>query len=259
MLWKFYKNDPDVCHYLFGTMHLATDEAYTYISLAKKYILKSAIYAAEMDLNASFGQDMTPYFLMEDGLRIQDFFRPKQYLKACKIIRKVYNIELSQYDHFSPFFITNLLSELSIDKTQNTALDHHLWQFAIASNKEMYGVESFADQVRILKQIPLDYQVKSFKDTVKNLPLLRKKISHLNKLYAQGNYDQLYKSSHKSMGKIRKLMIYDRNLMMRDRIISLSSLKTCFFAIGAAHFPGGKGILALLKKEGYTIKLIVPE
>ena len=35
LLWKFYKGDPNDCHYLFGTMHLATDAAYTYAELEK--------------------------------------------------------------------------------------------------------------------------------------------------------------------------------------------------------------------------------
>ena len=56
------------------------------------------------------------------------------------------------------------------------------------------------------------------------------------------------------MGRIRKVMIYDRNVNMKERIKALSSDKTCFFAIGTAHFPGGKGILALLKKDGYKIQ-----
>ena len=173
--------------------------------------------------------------------------------KPFKKCLQTYAVSNKQIIVFTPFFINNLLAELTIEKTQNMALDHHLWQFAMEEGKEMYGVESFDDQVRIMQQIPIDYQIKSFKDSLKNLSSFRKKITHLNQLYAKGDYEQLNKSSKKSMGRIRKLMIYDRNAFMKERILTLSSNKTCFFAIGAAHFPGGKGILALLKKEGYKI------
>jgi len=132
-------------------------------------------------------------------------------------------------------------------------LDHDLWQFANENGKEMSGVESFDDQVNILSQIPIEHQVKSFKSTVKNVSAFKHKLKSLNLMYANDQADQLYKSSKKSMGKLRKLMIYDRNKHMVERILELSSEKTTFFAIGAAHFPGGKGILALLKKEGYKI------
>ncbi|MBK8626405.1 MAG: TraB/GumN family protein [Saprospiraceae bacterium] len=254
MLWKFYKNDPDVCHYLFGTMHLATEEAYTYVDLAKKYILLSSRYAGEMDLNVSYQHDMTSYFVMGEGSRFQDFFRPKQYQKARKIILKAYGKDIAHLDQFTPFYIHNFLAELSLVKTKNGALDHFLWEFAMSAGKEMDGVESFDEQVRILQQIPMDYQIKSLKDSIKNLSTFRRNINHLNTLYAKGACEQLYKSSKKSMGRIRKVMIYDRNVNMKERIKALSSDKTCFFAIGTAHFPGGKGILALLKKDGYKIQ-----
>lgn len=257
MLWKFYKNDPDVCHYLFGTMHLATDEAYTFADIAQKYIMQSALYAGEMNLDQSYAQDMTSHFLLTNGERIQNYYRPKQYVKACKIVHKSFGIDLQNYDHFTPFFITNLLSELTLKKTKSLPLDHHLWQFATNVGKEMHGVESLDNQISIMEQIPLDYQIKGMKDTIKNISAFRQKINHLNQLYALGEEELLYKSSHKSMGKIRKLMIYERNQFMTARILSLSSSKTCFFAIGAAHFPGGKGILANLKKEGYKVRKLI--
>ena len=43
---------------------------------------------------------------------------------------------------------------------------------------------------------------------------------------------------------------------MTHRKIELSNLKPSFFAVGAAHFAGNKGIIALLKKNGYILKSI---
>ena len=256
LLWKFYKGDPNDCHYLFGTMHLATDAAYTYAELAKEYIQKSSLYAAEMDLNDANNKDMMVYFRLSPDAQFSDFFRPKQYIKYRSVILKALNIDLDHYLNFTPFFINNLLAEVSLKRTKNEALDHHLWQFSLNQQLEMVGVESFEDQLNILKKIPLDYQIKSFKDTVRNISSFRKKINNLNELYRKGDLVQLYKSSRKSMGSIRKMMIYDRNILMTHRIIELSNLKPSFFAVGAAHFAGNKGIIALLKKNGYILKSI---
>lgn len=253
MIWKFYRTDPQVCHYLLGTMHVATQEAYTFVDIAKKYILEADTYAGEMDLNIAHGQNMNPYFILPEGEHFQHFFRPRQYAKYRKVIEKAFHIDIMQYDHYTPFFINNLLADLSLTKSYNLALDHDLWQFAKENGKEMTGVESFEDQVSILGQIPVEYQVKSFKSIVKNVAAFKHKLQNMNLMYANNRAHQLYKSSKKSMGKIRKLMIYDRNIHMVERVLEMSSAKTSFFAIGAAHFPGGKGILALLKKEGYKI------
>ncbi|MBL0099512.1 MAG: TraB/GumN family protein [Saprospiraceae bacterium] len=78
----------------------------------------------------------------------------------------------------------------------------------------------------------------------------------MNSLYGRGDYVQLYKSSKKSMGKIRSLMIYDRNKYMSERIVQLSQEKSSFFAVGAAHLAGDKGLISLLKKQGFKLRHI---
>lgn len=256
MLWKVYKNESAVCHYLFGTMHAASQQAYTFASLAEKYILLSDAYVGEMDLNQAYSSDIMSYMVLENG-SFPDFFRPKKYTKIKKIIAKAFDIDLDQYAHFSPFFIHNMVAEKVIKPSHSRALDHHLWEFASRHNKEMSGLESFDDQVAILRQIPQEFSLKAFKDSVKNISLFTKSIQALHDCYEKNDVLQLYRKSKKSMGKIRNLMIYERNQVMTKRIKEKMDDTSSFFAIGAAHYPGEKGILALLKKEGYKIKLLV--
>ena len=45
-----------------------------------------------------------------------------------------------------------------------------------------------------------------------------------------------------------------RNVRMVERLIPLVKKEPTFIAVGALHLPGEDGILALLEKEGYTIK-----
>lgn len=252
MLWKFYKNDPNVCHYVFGTMHLATEAAYAHVEIAKKYIQLSTVYAAELDLNEQAEHDMSVYFLLENG-SFSDFFKPKGFIKYQKIVLKTFGVDLYHYNQCTPFFINTMLAEKSLSKSYPEALDHYLWKYATAEGKEMKGVESFEDQVLILKSIPLDVQLKTFKDIMANVTSFKKKLEDLNGLYKNADMKKLYKSTKKSMGKLRKLMIYDRNIIMANRMVGLSEENSCFFAIGAAHLPGQKGVMALLKRQGYKI------
>lgn len=254
MLYKYYKNDPDVCSYIFGTMHLSTKEAYTHVTLAKKYIRSVSLYAAEMDINEAKKAEMITYFMNEEGITFSGYFRPKQYQKYRKTILKSFKTDLYNFERYTPFFVNNLLAELSLSKSEPEYLDHYLWSYAIYEEKEVQGVETFNQQIEVLKKIPLEFQIKSFKTTVKNLSSFRKKINTLNQLYARGDIKTLYKLTKKSMGKIRKLMIYDRNEIMGERAIALHSYKPSFIAIGAAHLGGNKGVLSLLRKAGYKVK-----
>jgi uncharacterized protein YbaP (TraB family) len=254
MLWKFYKNDPEVCSYIFGTMHMSTKEAYTYADVAKKYIQTVSVYAAEMDLNDSKDFQMMQYFLLPEGQMFSSFFRPKQYQKYRNTILKSYKVDIQNFENYTPFFINNYLAELTLNRSESEPLDHYLWSYALSLGKELTGVESLHDQLQILKSIPLDFQIKSFKDTVKNLKAFRKKITALNLLYKRREVQTLYRITKKSMGKIRKLMIYDRNERMTQVTIEIHEKRPCFVAVGAAHLGGRKGVLSLLKKSGYKVK-----
>lgn len=256
LLWKVYLKDPEICHYVFGTIHTATQEAMTFRELAEACIDRTSIYAGEMDLNAVDEKAMMKYLMLPEGTSLQDLFTVRKYKNLRKIIAKTYHLDLDDLNQFTPFYISNIIAERSLHRTAPTALDHALWAYATLAGKEMHGLESFEEQCEIMQQIPLEFQVKAFKNSFKNLNRYRKNVERLNILYAQGELDSLYKSSKRSMGGIRKLMIYDRNKVMVERCIALFNQKSSFIAVGAAHLAGNNGILPMLKRSGYTIKMV---
>jgi len=91
---------------------------------------------------------------------------------------------------------------------------------------------------------------------VKNVSRFRKNLLNLSKLYQEGNIAKILKSAKKSTGKLRKMMIYDRNEIMATRIAHLAKEQTIFASVGAGHLSGKKGVLRLLKQEGFRIKPI---
>ena len=256
LLWRVYKDDPSACHYIMGTIHTATREAMAFRELAEGCINRVSIYAGEMNLDAVDSTTLTSYLMLPNDQKLTDLLPPKKYQKFKSLILKIYDLDLDDFIRFTPFYISNMLAEQSLEQTASMALDYALWRYASLEGKEMHGLESFQEQCAIMEQIPLDYQLKAFKDGLRNISQNQKKINSLNKMYAQGELEKLYKSSKKSMGGIRTLMIYDRNQNMLNRILELFNQKSCFIAVGAAHLAGDKGILAGLKRADYKIKML---
>ena len=54
--------------------------------------------------------------------------------------------------------------------------------------------------------------------------------------------------------KFEKVLVNDRNVTMVKRFLTISGEHTVFCAVGAAHLAGTKGIIALLRKKGYTVE-----
>lgn len=57
------------------------------------------------------------------------------------------------------------------------------------------------------------------------------------------------------MGGMKEVLIYNRNQLMYERIDGRRE-QSSFYALGAAHLAGKKGVLRLLKNAGYKIKAI---
>ncbi|MEZ4912206.1 MAG: TraB/GumN family protein [Saprospiraceae bacterium] len=255
MLFKFYHPDSQIVHYLFGTIHLRNTDAYTHAKIAEKYITKVSTYCAEMDLNND-GVDLLPYMTLQDGNTNSSYWGARKFSKFRMLCLKAYALDLEYLDHMTPFYIHNMITESIIGKSDSDPLDMYLWKFAMGNEKKMMGLESLEDQINILQKIPLPFQYKMLQSTFKNSKTYYQKVHKLVELYKDSNLKSLYKSTKKSMGGLRDLMIYNRNIRMTERIQILSRTESLFVAVGAAHLPGNNGIIALLKRSGYKVQVI---
>ena len=82
----------------------------------------------------------------------------------------------------------------------------------------------------------------------------RKGLLKMTEQYQKAEIKKLYKSGLKSAKGLKKLLIYDRNLIMAERFYTHIKEQSMFYAVGAGHLGGEKGLLRLLKKRGLKVK-----
>jgi len=253
LLWKI-EGEGGATSYLFGTMHVMDQRAFRYKDLVEEKIRTCEIYAAEMNLDEVDQAAMSDTMDLDKDLSLSTLLKPKVYKRLEKLFTKQVGMPLSYFEKSQPLLISNLLTESQLSRDMPLSLDATLWQFAKEEEKILVGVESFAEQINILASIPLDYQIKGLIDLIKNFKQFRKQLTHLTKLYEQGDIQKLWKQSKKQAGGMRKLMIYDRNKIMAERIANLAREKSVFAAVGAGHLSGGKGVIRLLKKADFKLR-----
>ena len=137
---------------------------------------------------------------------------------------------------------------------QSLSLDETLFALAKEKNKQLVGLETFDDQLAIMKNMKLKMQIKQLMGIVKNYKKFKKSLNNLTNLYVEGRVHQLYQMSKKGMGKLKKPLLYDRNITMANEFDKVVQEQTLFCAIGAGHLSGKKGVLKLLKDKGYKVK-----
>jgi uncharacterized protein YbaP (TraB family) len=75
--------------------------------------------------------------------------------------------------------------------------------------------------------------------------------------YETSDIQKIFKSAKKSTKGLRKVLLYDRNKIMAQRIAVMAKEQSIFVAIGAGHLGGQKGVLRLLKKNGLKIRPVL--
>jgi uncharacterized protein YbaP (TraB family) len=74
--------------------------------------------------------------------------------------------------------------------------------------------------------------------------------------YRRGEIRQLYQAAKRDAKGLRRVLIYDRNALMAQRFAEIARREPLFCAVGAAHLAGQKGMLRLLKRDGFRVEAV---
>ena len=82
--------------------------------------------------------------------------------------------------------------------------------------------------------------------------------------YFSQNLDAIYaitqekmNSSCDSTPEEENRLIYDRNAAWAEKIPTMMAGNSTLFVVGAAHLPGERGVLELLKQKGYIVEPVL--
>jgi uncharacterized protein YbaP (TraB family) len=254
MLYRLKIKGQKAPSYLFGTMHLQNKAAFTHKAIIQEKINECEAFATEFRLDDADPVKMTKYMNLPEGFLLENLLSPKKFLAIDAFLQEKLNLPLIAFNQSKPLVVSNLITSSIFQNDMDLALDVYLYQYAKMQGKTLLGIETFDEQMEVLQKIPLETQVKSLKKLIKNFEEHRREMNAVAELYIKGDTKKLYKITKKGTKGFRKVMLYDRNRIMAERIIKLIQKQSTCLAIGAAHLEGQKGVLKLLKKAGVKIK-----
>ena len=165
---------------------------------------------------------------------------------------------LAMFSKMKPFGIMSfaILKYIDCNGKMPISYEEKLMGQAIERNLKVSGLETIEDQMKIFDDLPKDSIAKmvmaSVTDTQKNKNIFQ---TMMNAYLAQ-DLDVLYNEIVRSPEYEAHLtaLLYERNLKWIPLIMTAAKEKPTFFAVGAGHLPGEKGVLALLRKQGYKVE-----
>ncbi len=269
LLWEIKKPGKQTS-YIFGTVHLIPAEQYFMPdTLAQILTAVDAIYFEidmdEMtDMSAQFA--MLGKIMMEGGTSLEDLLSPEDYQLVVNHIEGM-GMPMFLMKKVKPMFLTMLL-DLSIEDLTSGSSSNDMKSYEMELNsmaeqygKETEGLETMDYQIGLFDSIPYTSQAQMLVEAVKNKSagIEDTTMDSLYFYYGQQNIKQLYEiTSVSEFGEenTMDILLNQRNKNWIPIIGSKLQNQKILFAVGAGHLGGTQGVLALLKKEGYTLRPI---
>ena len=268
LLWEITGNGMKKPSYLFGTMHVSSkmvfnlsDSFYTAIRSADVVALETNPESWQEDMfnfnfNNDFSNSSNPWL---QGLH----HAPEDYLTINTLkfskYEKLIEIALAS----NPAAINNLLyrtySEQETDFEEDTYLDLYIYQAGKKWGKKVFGVEKYAESMKLAMEAYVD-AMKDKNKKEKNYDVDEDfSYSKLQEAYRTGNLDLLdtINRINSFSTAFDEKFLYRRNEIQAASIDSILKNKmSLFVGVGAAHLPGQRGVIEILRGEGYKLRPI---
>ena len=261
LLWKISGNGLEKPSYLFGTIHmLCADDAVLSDNMKKAISNCDEVYF-EVDLDNLFEMfGAMNQMKMKGDTTLQDLLTEADYKKVKNYFEsKGSMLPFSMLETYKPMLAASTLEQGSLPCDNTAMMEQVIMQEAKHYKKKIKGMETMAYQAGVLDSIPYKLQAEqlvSYIDSANKGAEEDKQTKEMFKAYKNQDLhklEELMVETDAGMASFTDILLYHRNRNWVDKLKTLLPGKTLLIAVGAGHLPGEKGVINLLRKEGYTV------
>ncbi|ACT94606.1 TraB/GumN family protein [Dyadobacter fermentans] len=259
LLWEISGRGLAKPSYLFGTIHLICPTDFSISDSLKSTLARTQQVALEMDMDdPGMMTGMMKTMNMTDGNELKKLVTASEYERLNRFFTDSVHVGLAMFERAKPFILMGPLFNALLD-CQPQSYEMALVELAGKQKSEVIGIETLEEQMAIFDTIPYKDQAKMLLTLIDSLPSAKKEFRSLVALYKMQDISKLYDLTMKSdfgMDGNEEVMLFARNQKWIPRIRRIASAKPTFFAVGAAHLGGERGVIALLRKEGFQVRAV---
>ncbi|WP_375436771.1 TraB/GumN family protein [uncultured Hymenobacter sp.] len=257
LLWEISGKGLAQPSYMYGTVHLVCPADMRMSDQLKQTFGKTQQVVMELDMDSpTMAQEMQRNVLMSDGQNLQQLLSASDYTAVGKYLRANTKLPIETVGAVKPFILSSMLYPVLLGCTP-ASYEATFVKMAQEEKKEVLGLETVQEQLGFFDQIPYADQSKMLADMVNQEAAAKQELQQMMVLYKAQDVEQLHTLTSKSLFGFQKyedLLIDSRNQRWIAGIGRYATAKPTFFAIGAAHLGGPKGVLALLRQQGYQVR-----
>jgi uncharacterized protein YbaP (TraB family) len=268
LLWEISGNGLKKPSYLFGTMHVSDKLAF-HLGDSFYTAIKSADIVA-LETNPESWQDdysQSVFFRgRRNGSNLLNLYAnrwewPSDHMRITTFAIDRYEEAIKAALAVEPSMINGMLYRTyggqSEDFEEDTFLDMYIFQTGKKLGKRVSGVENFQESEKLVmeayKAMVRDQNKKRRSYDYEGMMTNPKKVEDA---YRKGDLDLLDSLENLTVfsDAFQEKFLYRRNEIQANSIDSIVKKMSLFVGVGAAHLPGRRGVIELLRQKGYTLR-----
>ena len=277
LLYKITGKGLDKPSYIVGTYHLAPASFADSIPGAQAALATVEQVCGEVDMSEMQSmagmQKVMAAMMLPDGQSLSDILTQEQLGKLNAFMTKTLGADLnnpmiaSQLGKMTPTAISTQLQLVQYMKmtpgfNPSAMIDSYFQIKAKEAGKPVIGFETVDFQISVLYTgTPIERQKELLMCMLDNQEYNLMIMKSLTKAYFSRNIEKVLEVTEEKLGNScdstpeeENELIYGRNATWVEKIPEIVADKSTLFVVGAAHLPGERGVLELLRKIGYTVE-----
>jgi uncharacterized protein YbaP (TraB family) len=256
-IWRIQGTKAPV--YLVGSIHEMSPGDYPLPEAIENAVKECQDFWFEFDLRPKaedlFARKFEAAGQLPKGKQIKDIVNPKTYAAMVKITRN----GMDSWQHLHPWAVASLIRHDGYERLSGAwGIDEHIANEALRSGKQVGGVETIDEHVRVfadMQDIEGEvYLLQTLVHADEGPAQFRQTVG----LWKAGNIEGLYQAEvplAKEAPTVYWRLLDRRNARWIPRIEMVAkSGRPSMICVGAAHFGGPHGLLALLRARGYKLE-----
>ncbi|OWV90040.1 polysaccharide biosynthesis protein GumN [Rhizobium sp. N122] len=207
--------------------------------------------------------------MFTDGTTIDKLLSPEDY-KRLETGLKQRGIPLGAVSRMRPWMISSAVAlpacEIARKAKGVQFLDQKIATDAVAQGKQVQGLETLAEQIQAMADLPIEFHLKSLIETLELGDKMSDVVETMTDLYLSGDIGMTMpmlktvtpekQGEDSDYAAFEQRVILDRNKVMAERAAPILDGGNVFMAVGALHLPGKAGVIELLRQQGFTVTAV---
>ncbi len=260
LLWEISGSQLTSPSYLFGTFHLICKDDIQFSQQLKSAVTASKEMYMEMDMDDPATM-MGGILLMnmKGDSTLKTLFNAEEYKKVELFFKDSLQMPIAMFQKMKPFFLMAMLYPKMLPCKTMSGVEQELMKLAKENKKEIQGLETMAFQASVFDSIPYKKQATELLKTIDSLAAYKKYFDTMVIIYKNQQLKEmqdLFTKSEFGMEDNQDILLDKRNINWVTQLKTIMKKESVFVAVGAGHLVGEMGLIALLRKEGYTVRPI---